>query len=43
VTAGGDKDYPVDYSHLNIQGYAFGGEGLPDGVEANPDTCRFPT
>ena len=42
ITAGGDKDYPVDYSHLNIQGYALGGEGLPDGVEANPDTCTFP-
>jgi hypothetical protein len=42
VTAGGDKDYPVDYSHLNIHGYALGGEGLPEGVEANPDTCRFP-
>ncbi|MBE0418019.1 MAG: FMN-binding glutamate synthase family protein, partial [Coriobacteriia bacterium] len=22
VTAGGDKDYPIDYSHLNILGYA---------------------
>ncbi len=43
ITAGGDKDYPVDYSHLNIQGYALGGEGLPDGVEANPDTCTFPS
>jgi len=42
VTAGGDKDYPVDYSHLNIQGYALGGDGLPKGVEANPDTCAFP-
>jgi glutamate synthase domain-containing protein 2 len=42
VTAGGDKDYPIDYSHLNIQGYALGGEGLPKGVEANPDTCAFP-
>ena len=42
ITAGGDKDYPVDYSHLNIQGYALGGEGLPDGIEANPDTCTFP-
>jgi glutamate synthase domain-containing protein 2 len=41
-TAGGDKDYPIDYSHLNIQGYALGGEGLPPGVEANPDTCIFP-
>ena len=42
VTAGGDKDYPLDYSHLNIHGYALGGEGLPEGVEANPDTCTFP-
>ena len=42
ITAGGDKDYPVDYSHLNIQGYALGGEGLPEGVEASPDTCTFP-
>ncbi len=42
VTAGADKDYPVDYSHLNIQGYALGGEGLADGLEANPDTCIFP-
>lgn len=42
VTAGGDKDYPVDYSHLNIQGYALGADGLPDGVEGNPDTCTFP-
>ncbi len=41
-TAGADKDYPVDYSHLNIQGYALGGRGLPEGVEANPDTCKFP-
>jgi len=43
VTAGGDKDYPVDYSHLNIQGYALGGHGLPDGMAANPDTCTFPS
>ncbi|MBU0579571.1 FMN-binding glutamate synthase family protein, partial [bacterium] len=42
VTAGGDKDYPIDYSHINIQGYALGGQGLPQGVEANPDTCKFP-
>jgi glutamate synthase domain-containing protein 2 len=42
VTAGGDKDYPVDYSHLNIQGYAEGADGLPDGVVAGPDTARFP-
>ncbi len=43
VTAGGDKDYPVDYSHLNICGYAHGLNGLPEGVEAGPDTATFPT
>ncbi|MGE5197025.1 MAG: FMN-binding glutamate synthase family protein [Deltaproteobacteria bacterium] len=43
MTAGGDKDYPVDYSHLNIQGYAQGAKGLPKGVEGNPDTTTFPT
>ncbi|NQU04061.1 MAG: FMN-binding glutamate synthase family protein, partial [Syntrophaceae bacterium] len=38
VTAGGDKDYPVDYSHLNIMGYALGAKG----IEANPDAATFP-
>jgi len=42
ITAGGDKDYPIDYSHLNIHGYALGAQGLPAGVEGNPDTARFP-
>lgn len=42
VTAGADKEYPVDYSHLNIQGYAVGAVGLPDGMEASPETARFP-
>ncbi len=42
VTAGGDKDYPVDYSHLNIQGYALGAKGLPEGLEPSPDTTKFP-
>jgi glutamate synthase domain-containing protein 2 len=42
VTAGGDKDYPVDYSHLNIQGYASGAEGLPAGTAGNSETARFP-
>jgi len=42
VTAAGDKDYPVDYSHLNIQGYALGAEGLPAGVIGSPDTAIFP-
>jgi glutamate synthase domain-containing protein 2 len=43
ITAGGDKDYPIDYSHLNIHGYALGAKGLPAGVEGNPDTARFPS
>jgi len=42
ITAGGDKDYPVDYSHLNIQGYALGADGLPEGVIGGPDTAIFP-
>jgi glutamate synthase domain-containing protein 2 len=42
ITAGGDKDYPVDYSHFNIQGYALGAEGLPSGVIGGPDTAIFP-
>jgi len=41
VTAGSDKEYPVDYSHFNIQGYALGAKGLPEGVEASPDTAKF--
>jgi glutamate synthase domain-containing protein 2 len=42
ITAGADKNYPVDYSHLNIQGYAVGAWGLPDGEDPNPDTALFP-
>ncbi|HEY9246406.1 MAG TPA: FMN-binding glutamate synthase family protein, partial [Candidatus Methanoperedens sp.] len=42
ITAGADKNYPVDYSHLNIQGYAVGAWGLPEGEEPNPDTATFP-
>ncbi|MDQ1329907.1 MAG: hypothetical protein QG578_170 [Thermodesulfobacteriota bacterium] len=38
ITAGADKDYPVDYSHLNIMGYAMGAEG----IEADPDHATFP-
>jgi glutamate synthase domain-containing protein 2 len=41
LTAGADKNYPIDYSHLSIQGYAVGAKGLPEGVEANPDTALF--
>ena len=43
VTAGADKDYPIDYSHFNIQGYALGARGLPEGVTGNPDTATFPS
>ncbi len=42
ITAGADKNYPVDYSHLNIQGYALGATGLPAGVVGGPDTAIFP-
>ncbi|MFA4835895.1 MAG: FMN-binding glutamate synthase family protein [Dehalococcoidia bacterium] len=42
ITAGGDKDYPIDYSHLNIQGYALGASGLAKGVIGDPDTATFP-
>jgi glutamate synthase domain-containing protein 2 len=38
ITAGADKDYPIDYSHLNIMGYALGAEG----IEADPDHATFP-
>lgn len=41
ITAGGDKNYPVDYSHLNIHGYALGAKGLPEGVAGNSDTALF--
>ena len=41
LTAGADKDYPVDYSHLNIMGYALGAEGLPEGQVGNPDNTLF--
>jgi len=42
ITAGGDKNYPVDYSHFNIHGYAFGGKGLPGDEIANSDNALFP-
>jgi glutamate synthase domain-containing protein 2 len=42
VTAGADKNYPVDYSHFNIQGYALGAQGLPKGEVGNPDNTKFP-
>ncbi len=39
ITAGADKNYPVDYSHLSIQGYARGAKGL--GSDAGPDEAIF--
>lgn len=42
VTAGADKDYPLDYSHLNIQGYALGAKGLAGGAQGDPDNTKFP-
>lgn len=39
ITAGADKDYPVDYSHLSIQGYAKGAKGLEG--EVNSDRAIF--
>ena len=42
ITAGGDKNYPLDYSHLNIQGYALGAKGLSGEAEGNPDNTKFP-
>jgi glutamate synthase domain-containing protein 2 len=42
ITAGADKNYPVDYSHLNIQGYALGAKGLPGDVDGDPDNTKFP-
>ncbi len=41
ITAGADKEYPVDYSHLNIQGYALGAKGLPENEEATSDNTLF--
>jgi glutamate synthase domain-containing protein 2 len=41
ITAGGDKNYPVDYSHLNIQGYAVGIDGWLEGGEPGSDEALF--
>lgn len=42
ITAGADKNYPIDYSHLSIQGYAVGAEGLEGTSHAGPDAAIFP-
>jgi hypothetical protein len=38
ITAGAEKDYPIDFSHFNIMGTAVGAVG----VEADPDKAVFP-
>ncbi len=38
VTAGSEKDYPVDFSHFNIQGTCVGAVGIP----ADSDQATFP-
>jgi glutamate synthase domain-containing protein 2 len=38
VTAGSEKDYPVDFSHFNIQGTCVGAVG----IEADSDKAVFP-
>ncbi|MEW6530457.1 MAG: glutamate synthase-related protein [Thermodesulfobacteriota bacterium] len=38
ITAGADKDYPVDFSHFNIQGTCVGAVG----IAADPDKALFP-
>jgi len=38
ITAGADKDYPVDFSHFNIQGTCVGAVGVAE----DPDVATFP-
>ncbi|MCD5402096.1 FMN-binding glutamate synthase family protein [candidate division NPL-UPA2 bacterium] len=38
VIAGAEKDYPIDFSHFNIQGSCVGATG----IEADPDKAIFP-
>ena len=38
ITTGSEKDYPIDFSHFNIQGSCVGAKG----VEADPDKALFP-
>lgn len=38
ITAGADKDYPIDFSHFNIQGTCVGAVG----VAPDPDQALFP-
>lgn len=38
IVAGAEKDYPIDFSHFNIQGTCVGAVG----AEADPDKATFP-
>ncbi len=38
TTSGSEKNYPIDFSHFNIQGTCVGAVG----VEADPDVATFP-
>ena len=38
ITAGSEKDYPIDFSHFNIQGTCVGAVGIP----ADSDRATFP-
>ena len=38
ITAGADKDYPLDFSHFNIQGTCVGAVG----ISPDPDKATFP-
>lgn len=38
ITSGSEKDYPVDFSHFNIQGTCTGAHG----IEADSDKAIFP-
>ncbi|MCS7203985.1 MAG: FMN-binding glutamate synthase family protein, partial [Thermodesulfovibrio sp.] len=38
VISGAEKDYPIDFSHFNIQGTCVGALG----IEADPDKAVFP-
>jgi hypothetical protein len=38
TTSGSEKDYPIDFSHFNIQGTCVGAVG----IDADPDVATFP-
>jgi glutamate synthase domain-containing protein 2 len=42
ITAGASKDYPLDFSHLNVQGYAVGAKGMPSDIPVSSATALFP-